>query len=126
MLGPFPNVRNTLAGTWTCSINAAGSSQLDVTYDTMIDGNGGVIKAKDGSTRRKVSFREAILLPGQGNANEGATLTLVPDEGTGTSLVFKLEPDLDGALKDLRVDRPDDWNEPKEPSPALKFPWDKN
>merc|ERR1711871_1321940 len=63
VIGPFPNVRNTLAGQW--SFPAYGywaeaaemtGSGLEFTYDTMIDGNGGTIKAPDGSDRRKVNF----------------------------------------------------------------------
>ena len=62
IIGPFPNVRNTLAGQWgfpgygqDADADAATGSGLELVYDTMIDGNGGAIKAPDGSDRRKVS-----------------------------------------------------------------------
>eukprot|EP00614_Pseudopedinella_elastica_P008278 CAMPEP_0172587586 /NCGR_PEP_ID=MMETSP1068-20121228/6612_1 /TAXON_ID=35684 /ORGANISM="Pseudopedinella elastica, Strain CCMP716" /LENGTH=287 /DNA_ID=CAMNT_0013382651 /DNA_START=192 /DNA_END=1055 /DNA_ORIENTATION=+ len=111
ILGPFPNVRNTLAGTWKPS--ADGKFGISLVYDTMVDGNGGVIKAPDGSERRKVPLTAAYASPGE---------ALCLQAGDGGLLVFAAEADLDGALKALRVDRPEDWDEPKEP---FKLPWQK-
>jgi hypothetical protein len=126
ILGPFPNVRNTLSGTWTRSLDSSlESNTLDMTYNTMIDGNGGVITAKDGSTSRFVRIANSLLLPGAQGLDSNSTLVLLPSDPSGSTLVFKREDDLEGAFKALRVDRPDNWKEPKEGG-GLKFPWDKS
>lgn len=109
IMGPFPNVRNTLAG----SARAKGSS-LMVSYDKMIDGNGGVIKAPGGESTRQVTFRAFVA---------AGCLVLRPG-GPGVFLIFTREPDLDAALKRLRVDRPADWDT-QAPKNPFKLPWQK-
>jgi len=143
VLGPFPNVRNTLAGTWSTSGGATGAKkgsggmggmgggssgngniqgQLELVYDAMTDGNGGTIKAPDGSETRRVCIDTAY-------ANADTLLLLNDAVGAGGSgpqvLLFAKEADLDGAFKALRVDRPDDWDQPSTKTGGFKLPWDK-
>lgn len=120
VLGPFPNVRNTLSGSWSLSSAPRPAGGLGLVYDTMTDGNGGTIKAPDGSETRSVPFDVAYA--------NGEALVLLNDRTTGSAdpqiLLFAKETDLEGTFKALRVDRPDDWDQPNT-KPGFKFPWDK-
>lgn len=112
VIGPFPNVRNTLTGACVPGRDAA----LTFSYTKMIDGNGGVIQAKDGGTQRVVRFEGAYV------NDKCLVLTAASSREAQDVLVFTREADLDGELKKLRVDRPPDWDVPKAPTP-FKFPW---
>ena len=108
VMGPFPNVRNTLAG----KFNFPGGGAMSLSYDKMVDGNGGVIKAPDGASTRRVDLRSCFGVSG--------AMIFLPKGVPDGVLVFEREPDVDAALKALRVDRPEDWDNPKE---QFKFPW---
>lgn len=136
VIGPFPNVRNTLAGQWSfpaygywAEADETTGSGLEFTYDTMIDGNGGTIKAPDGSDRRKVNFDVNCVGETGIVFTQKEKATLSSASSTPLILVFKRVDDLEEEFKRLRVDRPDDWDEPKEntgPSISLpKMPWSK-
>jgi hypothetical protein len=117
VIGPFPNVRNTLAGSF--SFTGDRDEALTLKYDKMVDGNGGVIKASDGSDQRTVRFNGGYV------NNKCLVLTA---QSTNIDprhvLVLTRESDMEGELKKLRVDRPADWDIPK-PAPQFKFPWSK-
>jgi hypothetical protein len=112
ILGPFPNVRNTLAG----AVQASGA-ELALNYDTMIDGNGGLIKAPDGSGSRVVRFVGGFVGP--------TALVLSAAAGPGEApfaLALVKEPNVEAVFRELRVDRPENWDQPQA-KPAFKFPW---
>lgn len=128
ILGPFPNVRNTLKGSISdgknkksssTSSSAFGSSvseqtnsdvtmekgeQVLVTYDSMVDGLGKEIEAGKDSNLRTVDL--GILY-----ADENAIVCLVPDnedsdmfaKNGANVLLFLKEEDVDGKLEALRA-----------------------
>jgi hypothetical protein len=108
VLGPFPNVKNTLEGT---SKVRAGAT-LDLSYDTVVDGLGATLTD---TQARKVSFdlvaltRDVLVLRAPVNPVGG-------DEW----LVFERELDLAAALDKLRVAPVDDGTEPE---PAAERGW---
>ncbi len=77
----------------------------------MVDGMGGTIKPKDGAASRIVDFDAAY-------ADRLALILRAGDH----LLVFGREADFEGALKKLRVDRPDNW---EAPPPGFQWPWSK-
>jgi hypothetical protein len=111
ILGPFPNVRNTLQGTAkigkrNVELDAGGSSmsELAVTYDSMIDGTGKQIKAGMENNARKYELN--ILF-----CDENAIVAMVPNaEGAdplqdngANILFFAREESLDENLEKMRV-----------------------
>lgn len=118
IIGPFPNVRNTLEG--ACKIGKRGLvygdssggaettvTQLSINYDSMIDGTGKVITAGEDDNVRKLDVHIAFC-------DENVIVAIVPPEGGGVRddplennganvLFFAAEDDLDEKLDALRV-----------------------
>lgn len=99
IIGPFPNVKNTLKGD---AISTSSGKTLKITYDTMIDGAGKELLAGKEDNVRKVDLD--VLF-----ANSRAILAKVPgadepmkDDGKDL-LLFLVENDLDLRLESLRV-----------------------
>uniref|UniRef100_A0A7S2A8V2 Uncharacterized protein n=1 Tax=Trieres chinensis TaxID=1514140 RepID=A0A7S2A8V2_TRICV len=108
ILGPFPNVRNTLKG--DTSVGRGNDVRLDITYDSMVDGTGKEVLAGTEDNIRRVALQvlfadeEAIVcaMPAEEEgADEGE------DDPLGNSgsriLLFVKEDQLDGKLDVLRV-----------------------
>jgi hypothetical protein len=117
IIGPFPNVRNTLEGSMKIGKrNLAYSaeneeektvSELAITYDTMVDGTGKQITAGMVDNVRKVGLHIAF-------ADENAIVAVVPPENgdvrldpledNGANILFFVKEDLlDEKLEALRV-----------------------
>ena len=101
ILGPFPNVRNTLKGDVT--LPKSGSTAMMLEYDSMIDGTGKQILA--GSENNKKTLDFDVLF-----ADENAIICAVPsEEGSGVGeqgsrvLFFAAEDSLNVKLEMLRV-----------------------
>lgn len=95
VLGPFPNVRNTLDG--TCS---AKNELLDITWTSMIDGTGREILAGKEENTKTVQLEvfygdEQVIVAGRPSSN--------PLEAPEDLLVFVVENDMEAALEKLRV-----------------------
>lgn len=128
ILGPFPNVRNTLRGnvvslTKKKEINGGGDNRerirLEIAYSSMIDGTGReIIKSTDGP--RKVDLDvwfandNAIVCTvpsslsldkssGSGGSNDDDDDDVNPFGNGSNILYFVAEDDLDGALNRLRA-----------------------
>ena len=100
ILGPFPNVRNTLKGDVSLPKSA---SKMSISYDSMIDGTGKQILA--GSEDNKKALDLDVLF-----ADENAIICAVPsEEGSGVGeqgsrvLFFAAEDSLNVKLEMLRV-----------------------
>lgn len=116
ILGPFPNVRNTLQGTvktvkspTTASALSTdnGVTTLNIVMDSMVDGTGKEIMAGTEDNIRRVNLQLYF-------ADERAMVAVVPPEdgkqradpleNNGSNvLVFLREEELDGKLDSLRV-----------------------
>ena len=101
ILGPFPNVRNTLKGDVTLPKSSSTAMMLE--YDSMIDGTGKQILA--GSENNKKALDFDVLF-----ADENAIICAVPsEEGSGVGeqgsrvLFFAAEDSLNVKLEMLRV-----------------------
>ena len=117
ILGPFPNVKNTLKGDISTTKSKSKSSAVDlqsilrITYDSMIDGTGKEILAGKEDNIRNVELKtlfasEDIIIcqiPSTVDVENGNTY----EDGFGSNgsnlLVFALEEDLDIKLEMLRV-----------------------
>ena len=101
ILGPFPNVRNTLKGDVTLPKSGA-ASKMKVEYDSMIDGTGKQILA--GSEDNKKASDLDVLF-----ADENAIVCAVPSEEGGVGeqgskvLFFAAEASMNVKLEMLRV-----------------------
>ncbi|CAN0357578.1 unnamed protein product [Discosporangium mesarthrocarpum] len=97
VLGPFPNLRNTLNG--NCKVT--GPNSLMMRYTRMIDGTGKEMQSGKGELDRVVdvdvvfSGQEVLVLRPKG-PSAGA--------GAGGQLVFRSEPDIGAELAKLRVE----------------------
>ena len=104
ILGPFPNVRNTLKGDVTLPKSGGTSgaaSKMKVEYDSMIDGTGKQILA--GSEQNKKALDLDVLF-----ADENAIVCAVPSEEGGVGeqpklLFFAAEDSMNVKLEMLRV-----------------------
>ena len=117
IIGPFPNVRNTLEG--ACKIGKRGLvygensgvektvSQLGITYDSMIDGTGKQITAGMDDNVRKLDVHIAFcdenvivaVVP-----SENGSVREDPFENNGANILFfAKEEELDLKLEALRV-----------------------
>lgn len=105
ILGPFPNVRNTLKGDVTLPKSGGTSgaaSKMKVEYDSMIDGTGKQILA--GSEQNKKALDLDVLF-----ADENAIVCAVPSEEGGVGeqgskvLFFAAEDSINVKLEMLRV-----------------------
>lgn len=99
ILGPFPNVKNTLRGQCSCP----NSETLKIVYDSMVDGTGKEILAGKDENEKRVSFK--VLL-----ATENVLVWEVPEDVVASGeengenlLIFVREYDLDERLDILRV-----------------------
>mmetsp|Transcript_14659 Transcript_14659/g.20726 ORF Transcript_14659/g.20726 Transcript_14659/m.20726 type:complete len:370 (+) Transcript_14659:197-1306(+) len=108
ILGPFPNVRNTLQGDSIVRSSSGDVTDWKITYDSMIDGTGKEILAGEDDNVRMFNLQVYF-------SSEEAIVAVVPPESPGIRsdpleangsnvLVFVREDDLDGALQKLRVD----------------------
>eukprot|EP00550_Attheya_septentrionalis_P003774 CAMPEP_0198282488 /NCGR_PEP_ID=MMETSP1449-20131203/2288_1 /TAXON_ID=420275 /ORGANISM="Attheya septentrionalis, Strain CCMP2084" /LENGTH=365 /DNA_ID=CAMNT_0043978753 /DNA_START=54 /DNA_END=1151 /DNA_ORIENTATION=- len=104
ILGPFPNVRNTLSGDVAMS-----KGQLQFSYDMMMDGLGKQLEAGTDDNVRKLKLN---ILFADSNAivatvpNKDAKATDVDDlmgENGANVLLFVREPELETKLEILRV-----------------------
>lgn len=116
ILGPFPNVRNTLKGEVTMKKNNMSQKRegvrMEIAYQSMIDGTGKEILAgKDDNVKRvklDVWFanEQALVcttVPEDGDESEGGNGG-DPLSGDGSNiLLFVKEEDLDGNLEKLRA-----------------------
>ena len=115
ILGPFPNVRNTLKGEVTVKKNNTSQREgvrMEIAYQSMIDGTGKEILAgKDDNVKRvklDVWFanEQALVcttVPEDGDESEGGNGG-DPLSGDGSNiLLFVKEEDLDGNLEKLRA-----------------------
>ena len=95
VLGPFPNVRNTLTGTF----QTQGPNALSITYSSLVDGTGKQITSGSAATDRAISI--GILFAGT------SLLVLEPKTSTASKetqlMIFAKEDNLEGALSALRV-----------------------
>uniref|UniRef100_A0A7S2UVC0 Plastid lipid-associated protein/fibrillin conserved domain-containing protein n=1 Tax=Fibrocapsa japonica TaxID=94617 RepID=A0A7S2UVC0_9STRA len=91
ILGPFPNVKNKLSGTY----KAQGARSLSIKYDLMIDGTGKEVKSGSATTDRSISINVEFV-------GEKALVATIPS--SQHIMVLKREVDLDEALRKLRVD----------------------
>jgi len=109
ILGPFPNVRNILQGEVTGFTNVHSSSEINLKYDTMIDGTGKVIipggDAKNGDEKsREVKLYvwyadEKVII-----CSTQMDDTFLKSAGDGNNvLLFFKESDLEGKLDTYRV-----------------------
>ena len=105
IIGPFPNVRNTLKGDVTLPKSGGTSgaaSKMKVEYDSMIDGTGKQILA--GSEQNKKALDLDVLF-----ADENAIVCAVPSEEGGVGeqgskvLFFAAEDAMNVKLEMLRV-----------------------
>jgi len=101
ILGPFPNVRNTLQGQ-IIDVKQSSKSRIKIRYDSIIDGIGKELKS-DGEER---IIELTVLF-----VNEDAIICAVPNSDTknvlgndgANVLVFLKENDLETKLKQMRV-----------------------
>mmetsp|Transcript_10870 Transcript_10870/g.18092 ORF Transcript_10870/g.18092 Transcript_10870/m.18092 type:complete len:377 (-) Transcript_10870:40-1170(-) len=102
ILGPFPNVRNTLKGDVALPKSSSTASKMKIEYDSMIDGTGKQILA--GSETNKRALELDVLF-----ADENAIVCAVPSEEGGVGdqgskvLFFAAEESLNVKLEMLRV-----------------------
>eukprot|EP00617_Octactis_speculum_P021279 CAMPEP_0185745138 /NCGR_PEP_ID=MMETSP1174-20130828/3412_1 /TAXON_ID=35687 /ORGANISM="Dictyocha speculum, Strain CCMP1381" /LENGTH=217 /DNA_ID=CAMNT_0028418949 /DNA_START=93 /DNA_END=746 /DNA_ORIENTATION=- len=97
VLGPFPNVRNTLAGSFSCK-----GGVINFTYNTMVDGMGNELKGPGGELTREIQGK-------LGHVNNDLMVIFPENKESDTTdqeqiLVFKREPDLQAQFRELRVD----------------------
>jgi len=111
ILGPFPNVRNTLQGTTTIETIASSDQSyvnLQINMDRMIDGTGKEIAAGTEDNIRRVPLRiyladENVILAVVPPSNGGSSNN-DPMEGQGSNvLVFLKEDSLSERMDSLRV-----------------------
>jgi len=100
ILGPFPNVRNTLQGTITDFQNVSnGDIKAKIKYDSMVDGLGKQIAAGTEDNSRQIGLN--IVYADQ------FALVMTTEDGYGESgeniLLFLTEEDLDSTLNGLRA-----------------------
>ncbi|CAM9131171.1 unnamed protein product [Choristocarpus tenellus] len=101
ILGPFPNVRNTLKG----MCKGVGPNSLSIKYTSMVDGTGKEVKSGKGELDRDFEVDVAfagmdvmvMALKGKGEGDSARG-------GNWGQLVFRREPDISDALAKLRVD----------------------
>jgi hypothetical protein len=112
ILGPFPNIKNTLQGTTKLNAGGAGEQQdsikgLQIVMDSMVDGTGKEILAGTEDNIRRVDLQiyfsderaiVAVVPPEDGNLRADP----LQDNGKHV-LVFVKEDDLDAKLDSLRV-----------------------
>lgn len=107
ILGPFPNVRNTLQGDSKVSRVGDDVQEWEITYDSMIDGTGKEILAGTDDNIRRVKLQVyfadpnailAVVPPESGAARDDP----LQDDGVN-ALLFLREDDLDAKLDMMRV-----------------------
>lgn len=117
ILGPFPNVRNTLKGELRLS-KLRGDElggrregvRMEITYNSMIDGAGKEILAGKEDNKKDVNLNvwfandRAIVctVPKDGEEESGGSADPLTGSGEGV-LLFVKEDDLDGSLEKLRA-----------------------
>lgn len=110
ILGPFPNVRNTLKGDAALVVGkgADGTAKLNIAYGSMIDGTGKVIPAPSGAAdgiRRAeldVLYADDSVVACSMPAEDGQEEEPLTGDGSRVLLFFR-EDDLDGQLNKNRV-----------------------
>jgi hypothetical protein len=105
VLGPFPNIRNTLLG--KCKVSSGQPSGLKIIWESMMDGTGKDIAAgKDEDKQRvdlQVYFSDENAILGVVPPKEGGT-RVDPMESNGSHvLLFVREDNMDDRLDSLRV-----------------------
>jgi len=112
ILGPFPNVKNTLKGdVTTLKPNDSSQSTLRVSYDSMIDGTGKeILSGKEENVRTvelktRFASEDIIICQTPSTADEENENTYEDGFGLNGSnlLVFALEEDMDIKMEALRV-----------------------
>jgi hypothetical protein len=107
ILGPFPNVKNTLQGKTTIQKNSESVDVLQVVMDSMVDGTGKEILAGNEENIRRVDLQVhfcderaivAVMPPADGSLQDDP----LQDNGVNV-LVFVREDQLDEKLDSLRV-----------------------
>lgn len=105
LLGPFPNVRNTLQG--SCQVTGMDPFNWKIMYDAMIDGLGNELLANKEGKTQQVDLQVYFC-------DQNAVVAVVPpkDESTQSDplgsngagvLVFLHEEDMDSKLEAMRV-----------------------
>jgi hypothetical protein len=106
ILGPFPNVKNTLEGSSENQQQGDGVMDWKVTWESMVDGTGKeVLAGKAENVRRvdlKVYFADPSILVAVVPDKEKLEDDPFKDSGKNV-LLFLREDDLDGRLESLRV-----------------------
>ena len=106
VLGPFPNIRNTLKG--SCQVTGMDPFSWKITYDSMIDGLGKELLAdKEGNVQRvdlQVIFCDQNAIVAIIPPKDGGSPRSDPLESNGRDmLVFIREDDMDSKLDAMRV-----------------------
>ena len=106
LLGPFPNVRNTLQG--SCQVTGMDPFNWKIMYDAMIDGLGNELLAnKEGKTQQvdlQVYFCDQNAVVAVIPPKDGKSTRSDPLESNGANvLVFLREDDMDSKLEAMRV-----------------------
>eukprot|EP00611_Tribonema_gayanum_P018731 TRINITY_DN3193_c0_g1_i2.p1 TRINITY_DN3193_c0_g1~~TRINITY_DN3193_c0_g1_i2.p1 ORF type:complete len:120 (-),score=44.88 TRINITY_DN3193_c0_g1_i2:64-423(-) len=93
VIGPFPNVKNVLSGTY----KSMGTSELLINYTSMIDGTGKEITSGNAAMDGNVSI-EVVFVGSD-------VMVTAPRDASGARqvMVYQREEDMEGALKRLRV-----------------------
>mmetsp|Transcript_88570 Transcript_88570/g.255464 ORF Transcript_88570/g.255464 Transcript_88570/m.255464 type:complete len:377 (-) Transcript_88570:46-1176(-) len=108
ILGPFPNVRNTLQGNVKLR-NSDDSQMMQIVMDSMIDGTGKEILAGTDDNIRRVDLQllfsdEQVIVAVVPNTEDNNSPRADPFEKNGSNvLVFLKEDELDEKLESLRV-----------------------
>lgn len=101
ILGPFPNVRNTLSGSSKCSILRDGVTDWNVSWESMVDGTGKELLAGKEENVKPVPLQVYYSDPEVIIASRPCE---DPWQGNGENLLlFLRENDLDTMLEALRV-----------------------
>uniref|UniRef100_A0A7S2SLA9 Uncharacterized protein n=1 Tax=Eucampia antarctica TaxID=49252 RepID=A0A7S2SLA9_9STRA len=112
ILGPFPNIRNTLVG----DVSSRNKDNLSFSYNSMIDGTGKEILAGTESKKKKVDLqvlfadKNALVLlvpPSDDDDDDNVTVAINDDyifRNNGENILFfTKQADLDEELAKLRV-----------------------
>ena len=119
ILGPFPNIKNTLQGTCTVSGEPnAKEEQWDITWNSMIDGTGKELIGNSNDDVRRVptlhmlygdeqiivaSMRQPERTPSSTATNDEKMLDTLPSPAVESILIFVRDTEMEDKLTALRV-----------------------